>query len=430
MRAGRTCFVGRFFKALFIQFRARVLSVGLVAAALFVPTAASALAAFTTTTVSASASSTPFGSSVTFTATVTSGAGTPDGTVIILADLVSLGVVPLNASGQATFTTTSLAVGVHSIVAVYLGNLNFLTSTSISLGINVTLAACTITVAASVNPILFGTSVNLTVGVSGSGGTPTGNVTITAGAAVLGNVVLDGTGHGVLSVNTLAVGLLQIGASYSGDANFLGCTAPIIILTVNPGSTSAAVTSSLNPSTTGALVTFTATISGGGGTPTGLVTFKDGATTIGTGSLGGGGLATFATRSLAVGSHSITAVYGGDANFAGTTSPTLAQTVGQGASATTISSSVNPGALGSPITFTATVTGGGTTPRAALRSRTVQLALERPCSTAADKRASSPARLGWARIRSRRFMVATRTLPAARPRRWRRSSCKAPARRP
>ena len=65
-------------------------------------------------------------------------------------------------------------------------------------------------------------------------------------------------------------------------------------------------------------MTFTATVvnsSPGGGTPTGTVTFMDGTTTLGTGTLSttdGVTTATFTTTALAVGSHSITAVYGGD----------------------------------------------------------------------------------------------------------------------
>ena len=42
----------------------------------------------------------------------------------------------------------------------------------------------------------------------------------------------------------------------------------------------------------------------------------DGATTIGTGTLNGSGVATFTpTSSLSLGTHSITAVYAGDTNF-------------------------------------------------------------------------------------------------------------------
>ena len=57
------------------------------------------------------------------------------------------------------------------------------------------------------------------------------------------------------------------------------------------------------------------------------MTFKDGATTLGTGTLNGAGQATFTTRRLSVGSHSITATYNGDATFAGSTSAALTQTV-------------------------------------------------------------------------------------------------------
>ena len=58
--------------------------------------------------------------------------------------------------------------------------------------------------------------------------------------------------------------------------------------------------------------------------------FMDGSTTLGTGTLNGFGVATYTTSSLAVGQHSITAVYGGDANNAGSTSAVLTQTVNRG----------------------------------------------------------------------------------------------------
>ena len=77
-------------------------------------------------------------------------------------------------------------------------------------------------------------------------------------------------------------------------------------------------------------MTFTATVTpdhAGSGTPTGTVTFKDGSTTLGTGTLSSTGVATFSTSTLSVGSHAITAVYGGDSNFTTSTSPTLTQVV-------------------------------------------------------------------------------------------------------
>src|SRR5207244_4331886 len=123
---------------------------------------------------------------------------------------------------------------------------------------------------------------------------------------------------------------------------------------------STSVVSSNNSSNRGAAVTFTATVtSSATGTPTGTVTFQDGAATLGPGTLSGG-TATFTTSGLTAGTHSITAIYGGDANFAGSTSPALMQTVNKVASSTSVASSNNPSIIGTAVTFTATVMAAAT----------------------------------------------------------------------
>jgi hypothetical protein len=105
----------------------------------------------------------------------------------------------------------------------------------------------------------------------------------------------------------------------------------------------------LNP-TVGASVTFTATVAQnpGSGVPTGTVTFMDGATALGTGTLNGSGVATFSTAALALGAHSVTAVYGGDTNNAGSTSAVVTVTV---TAAQVLSATLTPGTL----TFTGLV---------------------------------------------------------------------------
>lgn len=93
--------------------------------------------------------------------------------------------------------------------------------------------------------------------------------------------------------------------------------------------TQTSIASSTNPSIAHQSVTLTATVkpvAAGGSTPTGSVTFSDGQATLGTASLSSG-VATLTVSSLAAGSHSITAVYAGNAADQGSTSAALSQTV-------------------------------------------------------------------------------------------------------
>ena len=103
-------------------------------------------------------------------------------------------------------------------------------------------------------------------------------------------------------------------------------------LTVKKANTATALTSSADPSTAGQPVTFTATVSvvaPGSGSPAGTVAFTDNGSAITGCSQRGvsGGTATCVVTYKANGNHSILATYGGGANFVGTASPALGQTV-------------------------------------------------------------------------------------------------------
>src|SRR5207237_60967 len=69
-----------------------------------------------------------------------------------------------------------------------------------------------------------------------------------------------------------------------------------------------------------------------------------------------GGQATFTTSALSVTTHSITATYGSDGNFNGSSSDALSQVVNRANTTTTLTSSANPSVFGQTVTFTATVT--------------------------------------------------------------------------
>src|SRR5208283_3462338 len=105
-----------------------------------------------------------------------------------------------------------------------------------------------------------------------------------------------------------------------------------------------------------------ATVSSSGTLASGLVTFDDGATSIGQGTIGVGGVATFSTTTLSVvaSPHTISAAYNGDTNFSGSTSNSLTQTVAQNTTTTTLTSSTSTSAFNTNVTFTATVSSSGT----------------------------------------------------------------------
>jgi DNA-binding beta-propeller fold protein YncE len=91
---------------------------------------------------------------VIFPATVSSSVGTPTGTVSFYDGTTLLGPVAL-VSGVATYTTSALATGAHSITAVYSGDSNFSTETSSAAAENIqdfTISSSSGTTSATVSP--------------------------------------------------------------------------------------------------------------------------------------------------------------------------------------------------------------------------------------------------------------------------------------
>ncbi|HEY5788781.1 MAG TPA: Ig-like domain repeat protein [Microlunatus sp.] len=124
--------------------------------------------------------------------------------------------------------------------------------------------------------------------------------------------------------------------------------------------TTTAVTTTPNPSTFGQTVTLRAVVTSGANPVTaGTVQFRDGATNLAPPvPVDGDGVATLTASALAVGSHTITAAYSGTAVLA-ESSGTVTQVVNRADSTTVLTSSLNPSDFGDLVTFTATVTAGG-----------------------------------------------------------------------
>ena len=256
----------------------------------------------TTTSLVVTVNPSVYGQSISFTASVAAvapGTGTPTGSVTFFDGSTTLKTVTLTA-GAATYTTTKLVTGQHTITAAYNGNSTFAISTSAALTQTVNQDHTSTVVTASADPSVYGHSVTFTATVSAASpgsGTPTGSVTFMDGLTALGSATLSG-GKASFKTSSLAAGSQAITAVYGGDGNFITSKSAALTQKVQRDATTRNLKSSANPSVFGHSVTFTATVkaaSPGSGTPTGSVTFMDGLTALGSATLSGG-KASFKTK--------------------------------------------------------------------------------------------------------------------------------------
>lgn len=177
---------------------------------------------------------------------------------------------------------------------------------------------------------------------------PFQTVTLTnsgTGPLLIGTIGIAGTNASDFSYTTSCGNTLAVNASCNFTVSFspqavgaraatlyvktcLSATAQTITLQGTGSTPQVTVSISATPATVtyGSSTTLSATVSGAEVTPTGTVTFYDGGTSLGATSLNSG-IATLATLSLVPGSHSISAVYGGDTNYPSATSSSYTVTV-------------------------------------------------------------------------------------------------------
>ena len=305
----------------------------------------------TTTTLTASVNPIILTQSLTLTAVVSPPGAT--GQVQFKDGGATIGTSTL-AGGAASLTISNLTVGVHPLVAVYLGDANYNTSTSNTVGETVTTPTSSTTLSVSPNPANLGQAVTLSATVTP--GTATGSVQFQDGGTVLGQSTLT-AGTAILSVSTFTAGSHSLTAHYLGDTVYPPSTSNSVSLTVGiKTNTTTSLATSSNPVTTGQSLTLTATVSPAGAT--GQVQFSDGGTFLGAVALANG-IASFTTSTLSPGTHALLANYLGDANYNPSTSPPVNQIVITPVSqptTTTLSVTPNPAAPGQAVTFSSVVT--------------------------------------------------------------------------
>ncbi len=253
----------------------------------------------------------------------------PDsGTVQFKDGLTNLGSpVAINANGVATVTLSTLSGGSHSISAVYSGTVNYQSNTSNTITQVVNQKPTTSALTTSLNPSVFSQLVTFKDSVYGGGAPDSGKVQFKDGASNLGvPVALNVNGVATLTLSNINVGTHVITAVYSGTVNYQGSNSNIVSQVVHQKATSSILAASAIDLTPGQSVTLNDTVTGppDGGT----VQFMDGANTLGSSiSVDVNGVASYTTSALSIGSHILSAVYGGTANFLNNTSNTVTVTV-------------------------------------------------------------------------------------------------------
>lgn len=295
------------------------------------------------------------GTSVQLKATVTP---TAAGTVQFLDGVTNLGPAVAVAAGQATFTTTGLASGTHSLTAKFTPTdaTAFTGSTSAAMSFVVNASATTTTAAIAVtpvSPVVVGTSTTLTATITP--GTAIGSVQFLDGATNLGSPVAVAGGSAVFTTAALTVATHSLTAKFipTNAANFATSTSTASSYTVTsvPATvtTTALVAAPSGAAVFGSTVTLTSTTTPS--TAPGTVQFFDGVTAIGGPVAVASGTAIRTTTTLATGAHTLKATFTATsaALFTPSTSTTVAYSI-TAAPATPTTTTVSATPL-SPVTF-------------------------------------------------------------------------------
>ncbi len=283
----------------------------------------------------------------------------PSGLVTFLDGANVIGTGALDAAGAASFATSSLPVGSHSITSRYPGDANFSSVTSTVLIETVQSATTQIALSASANPAVYGAPLTLTAAITTNGATATGTATFVDGGTSLGTTLVNGSGAAVLTLSTLVPGPHSIVVNYSGDSGTSPSTSVPLTVVVKQ-ITSVALASSANPASTLSAVTLTASVrNAGAGAATGSVTFTDGSTQLGSAQVDAQGNAAISVPQFSAGNHPIVAAYAGDGlNFA-SASATLTQGISLRATNTTLTASLTSATNTQQVTLIAVVRWNG-----------------------------------------------------------------------
>ena len=263
----------------------------------------------------------------------------------------------------------------------------------------ISFTATTATLTPSSTSFVHSTAITINTSVTGGGGTPTGSVALVTNSTEVTNqgqsIFALSNGSASASVSYLPGGTYSIWGQYSGDGTFGASTSNKTQITVTPEASTldyqvlSPESSGLSTIASGSTVPYGTQIILDGkavpssfyttcvltnstssacenpqfGEPTGVVTFTDNGKALNTAVIDSVGDAEYSSGSYAIGSHSITASYSGDASYNASTAAAITFTVAQvpvsGGATVKVVSDQNPIAAGQTLVLTALVETGG-----------------------------------------------------------------------
>ncbi|MDE3186180.1 MAG: Ig-like domain repeat protein [Acidobacteriota bacterium] len=206
----------------------------------------------------------------------------------------------------------NLTNGTDTITANYSGDSNY-NAASGTTTVTVNILTPTVQVTPSATSLSSISSLQVAVNVTGSGGTPTGNVNLSglyAGSS-MGAILVGGSYTFTVGPGGLNPGTDTLTVTYSGDNTYLAASAKTAV-TVTQVTPTVTVTPAATSIASNVALTVTGSVTGAGPTPTGQVTLIAGGQSFGSFLSGGSYSVTIPAGSLSSGVDTLTATYSGD----------------------------------------------------------------------------------------------------------------------
>ena len=184
----------------------------------------------TTTTLTSSANPASPGQTINFNLGVTSTNLPLSGNFTLTNNGTTLATLPMT-NYAASFSINNLTAGAYTITATYSGDASHLSSSAtVVQQVNATGAkssSTTMTSNQSTAGAIVGQPVTLNATVTGTGGTPTGNIFFLDGASIVASGQVSSSGTVSVTTSSLAVGTHSLIAYYDGDVNFAASSSSV-----------------------------------------------------------------------------------------------------------------------------------------------------------------------------------------------------------